>query len=268
MRTAIDIVRANDGRVLVVSVVHKTVTSPFWLFTDDHIKAEFASGSRGVLETASEVAADASVPIETRLEIGTDVADVIQAVIRDHHADAVLMGWHDRPRSSDILLGTTVDPVIRRASCDVYVERIGTTANGIEGILWPTIGGPNVGPASTLVEAIATANDASVTVASYVSPAESDIDRDVAEEAVMDVIQQLPTTECTAVVEAVDDVTDAIVAAAADHDLVVLGATRERRFRRRAIGSVAEAVGRRADPPVVIAKRQSTRSALRRFIGL
>jgi nucleotide-binding universal stress UspA family protein len=63
------------------------------------------------------------------------------------------------------------------------------------------------------------------------------------------------------------DAADAIVAAAEDHDFVALGATRERRFRNRVVGSVARSVGRRATPPVVIAKRPSGASLRERVFG-
>ena len=257
MRTAIDLATAHDGSILVVSVIHKTAGSPFRLFSDDRIKAEFSEGRREVLDRAVEAAADAPVPVEDRLLVGTDVAETILTAVGDADADGLLLGWQTRPRPSDIVLGTTVDPVIRRAPCDVFVERVGTTADGVDAILLPTVGGPHVEPATDLVAAVATANDATATVVSYVSPSADETERAAAREHAESASSQLPDVPVEGGVRESDDIAGSVVTAAADHDLVVLGATRERRFRRRVVGSVAETVSRRADPPVVIAKRRS-----------
>ncbi|WP_255191221.1 universal stress protein [Natronobeatus ordinarius] len=262
LRTAIDLARANDGSLLVVTVVHKTATSPFRLFHDERIKAEFAGGHHDVLERAVRVAENASVPVEDRLLIGTDVAGAILTAVEDVEADELFLGWQERPRPSDIVLGTTVDPVIRRAPCDVFVERVGTTADGVDSVLLSTVGGPHVRPATELVAAVAAANDATATVVSYVDPDGDETERMAARDHVESASKRLPDVPVDGAVRESDDVADSIVTAADDHDLVVLGATRERRFRRQVVGTVAETVSRRAAPPVVIAKRHSERSLL------
>jgi nucleotide-binding universal stress UspA family protein len=64
-------------------------------------------------------------------------------------------------------------------------------------------------------------------------------------------VQDLPVE--TEVVEA-GDVTEAIVAAAADHDIVVMGATRQGPLRGRLVGSVPRRVVDRTDATVVLAR--------------
>lgn len=267
LRTAIDLAKEHDGRIRVVSVVHKHVTSPFLAFSDEHIKREFAEGQHAVVEEGVEIAEAQSVPVESSILVGSNVSEAILDVVVGIDADALLLGWQERSRPSDIVLGTTVDPLVRRAPCDVYVERVGTTVDEMEDILLPTDGGPHVEAATELAGAIARANHASVTVVSLVRPDAEDAAREAARRYVDKATEDLPGVDVDGTVRDVPDVADAIVDAAADHDLVVLGATRERSIRRRVIGSVAESVGRRAESPIVIAKRHSKRSIFSRALG-
>jgi nucleotide-binding universal stress UspA family protein len=265
MRTAVDLATDRDGQIRVVSVIHKPATSPFLLFSEDRIKQEYAAGGKVVLDDAVAIAEGTPVPAQRSLLVGTDVSDVLLSVIDDVDADTLLIGWQEDPRASDVVLGTTVDPVVRRAPCDVFVERVGTTADGMDAILLPTDGGPHIEPATDLAGAVAGANDATVRVVSYLAPSAGGAERETAGEHVGAATEQLPgRISVDADVREAEIVADAIVRAAADHDFVVLGATRERRFRNRVVGSVAEAVGQRATVPVVIAKRRSDRSLLRR----
>lgn len=266
MRTAVDVATDRDGEIRVVSVVHKHASSPFLLFSDDRIKQEFADGRAAVLEEAVAVAERAPVSVQRSLLVGSDVSDAILTAVEDADADALLLGWQERARPSDIVLGTTVDPVLRRAPCDVFVERIGTTAETVENVLLPTDGGPHVEAATDLAGAIARANDATVTVTSYLPQDATDADRETALRHVHEASGRLSDVPMQTDVHETDAVADAIVAAAADRDVVVMGATRERRFQNRVVGSVAEAVGQRVPVPVIIARRRTSGSLLERAI--
>lgn len=267
MRTGIDLATDQDGQIHVVSVVHKHVTSPFLLFSEDRIKAEYADSQNAVLDTAVSLAADASVPVERRLLVGSDVSKALLSAVRDVDADALLIGWQKRSRASDVVLGTTVDRVVHRAPCDVFVERVGTTADGVNAVLLPTDGGPHIGPAVDLAAAVARSNDATVTVVSYVDSDAEEAERERADGHVTAAVKRVSDVPVAGEVREADDVADAIVSAASDHDLVALGATREGWLRNRTIGSVAAAVGQHATPPVVIVKRRSEESLLARTFG-
>ena len=262
LRTATDL--AVGGEVLVVSVIHKPVTSPFLLFSGRHIHEEYDERRPPVLERASVLAEETSVPVRRHLLVGSDVSEAILTARREADADAILLGWQERASASDIVLGATVDRVVGRAPCDVYVERVGATADGMDRVLLPTVGGPHVDPATALAEAVAEANDATVTVVSYVDPDADDADRSAAEVHVETAASMLSGVDAETVVEPATDVAGGIVTRAEDHDLVVLGATRERSLRRPVVGSVAERVAKEATPPVVIAKRRRGRSFLDR----
>lgn len=258
LRTATDL--ASGGEVLVVSVIHKPVTSPFLLFSGDRIRDQFDERRPPVLERASVLAEEAPVPIRRHLLVASDVSEAILTAQAESGADAILLGWQEQARTSDLVLGATVDRVIGRAPCDVFVERVGTTADGMDEILLPTVGGPHLQPATNLAAAVADANDAGVSVVSYVSPGADESVSTAAEQYVETAREMLSGVTCSTAVETTEGVAGSIVVRAAESDFVVLGATRERGLTRPVVGSVAERVAREAAPPVVIAKRRAERS--------
>lgn len=267
MRTAVDLAAANDGEIVAVNVVHKPLTSPFLLFSADRIREEYRGDRSVVLERATIFGSDAPVPVRRHLLVGSDVSEAILQATRSAGGAALLLGWQDRAHPSDIVLGKTVDRVVSRAPCPVYVERVGTTAGEVDSVLLPTIGGPHLEAVTDLVGAVARANDASVTVASFLPP-DADADAEAsARDHVATAAAALEGVPCDSVVEDSGSIASAIVDAAADHDLVVLGATRERGLRRKVVGSVAERVASDAEPPVVIARRRVETSVFDRILG-
>lgn len=265
VRTAADIARANDGEIYVVSVVHKPRESPFALFSDETIKTEFAGDRREILDRAVETAAGA-VPVHGRVVVGTGVADAIVSTVDELAADALLVGWHGRPRRSEVVLGSTIDTVLRRAACDVLVERIGPTADGVERVLLPVAGGPHVPLAAGVADAIASRNDATIGVLSIVAPDADEDERETASRYVDEAADLLDAAVETEIREA-SAVDDAIVEAATDCDLVVFGATRRGVVRRRLVGSIPQAVGRRTDRTVIMARRRPESSVIGRLTG-
>lgn len=266
MRTAVDLAAAHHGEVLAVGVVHKPLSSTFLMFSGERIREEYQDERALVLERATIFGSGTSVPVRRHLLVGSDVSAAIRKATRSGDGDALLLGWQDRAHPSDIVLGKTVDRVIARAPCPTYVERVGTTADGLDSILLPTVGGPHLEAASDLAEAVARANDATVTVASFLSRDDERARAD-ATEHVATAVDALDGVSCDRVLEPCDDVAASIEAAAGDHDLVVLGATRERGLRRRIVGSVARRVAGGAAPPVVIAKRGASRTVIDRVLG-
>lgn len=267
MRTAVDLAAAHNGEILAVSVVHKPLSSPFLLFSGERIREAYHGDRAMVLERATIFGSGTDVPVRRHLLVGSDVSAAILQATRAAGGDALLLGWQDRVHPADIVLGKTVDRVLSRAPCPVYVERVGTTADEVDSILLPTVGGPHLEAATTVVRAVAHANDARATVATF-PPTNADVqERDAASDHVETAVTMLEGVPCERVVEPSDDVAASIVAAGDDHDLVVLGATRDRSLRRRVVGSVAERVAADAAPPVVIARRRAPRSVLDRVLG-
>lgn len=263
VRTAADIARVHDGRIYAVTVEHKPVSSPFLVFSDESVRAQF-SGDRPELLDAAVDAVD--VPITTDLLVGSDVGDAIRAAVDDVDGDVLLLGWQEKPNAADIVLGSTVDSLIRRPPCDVLVERIGKTTAEVDRVLVPTVGEPHLTTITETARSIALANDVSITVLSVLGEDPDDTERergkevlDRASEAITDVPVERRIVEATSSEAGILDVAEPT-------DVVVMGATGTGLVRPSTIGSVAWAVGTEAPCPVIIAK-EAGGSRLQQFLS-
>ncbi|MFB6123820.1 MAG: universal stress protein [Haloferacaceae archaeon] len=262
MRTARDVAGDRDGEILVCSVVRQPRVSPVSLYKDEVIKRDYGENEREIVDRAVEMTRGTGVPVTGEVRVGTDPGKSILRAARDHDVDAVLLGWRDRSRA-DFRLGDTVDRVVHRATCDVLVEKIGDEANGVESVLVPTTGSTHARYAATVAGAIARANDARVEVVHVVAPdGERAGSEDVLDSTAGDV-DGVPVE--TRVLEH-EDVADAIVARSSAHDVTVLGASRESILEQLVFGAVPQAVGRRANSTVIMAKRNLGTSRLAQWL--
>lgn len=256
VRTAADLARQGSGRVRLMTVVVKPPDSPFGLFSDETIVEEFAADSHELLDRAPD---PEGVELVRDLVVARSVAKGIQSAVDRTDPAALLIGWDSDPRRSDVFLGTTVDKVLERAATDVYAERMGREAGTVEGVLVPVAGGPHVRASVIGAGAIAVANDATVTL---LSVAGEETGFEGAQAAVERARQTLERTVEGSVngetrVEIADRVEDAIVEVAAEHDVIVLGATRKGVLRGRLVGSVPRHVVRETDQTVIVARGEA-----------
>jgi nucleotide-binding universal stress UspA family protein len=255
VRTAGDLARVTDGRVRVVSVVEKPFSSPFRVFTDETIAREFAADRRELLERATAVA-PTDVDVDSDIIVAQTAARGLLRAVAVDEPVALVVGWQGRRRRSDAVLGTTVDALVERVACDLYVERIGREANGVDSVLVPVAGGPHVGVATAVAKAIAARNDARVHLFSVADGEQSVAAAEEFLREARDAVTAAPGPETpveTALREH-GDVTEAIVEAATDHEVVVLGATRQGSFRRRLLGSIPQRVVDRTERTTIVAR--------------
>ncbi|WP_458186406.1 universal stress protein [Haladaptatus sp. NG-WS-4] len=246
-RTAVDIARERDGEVLVFSVLVKERESPFALFTDEVIVREFGDEKRKVLDRVIETA-QGTVPVRGQLLVSHDIARALTDAVVEFDCDTLVVGWHERKRPSEIVLGSNVDRLVARAPCDLLVEKIGP-ADGVDSILVPVAEGPHAELAVDVARAIALTNDARVHLLRVAN------DRSTDAGVILTTLERRirPVTAETEV--RTGGVTETVVEEASKHDVTVLGSTRQGMLRRQLVGTVPQAVGRRADTTVIIARR-------------
>lgn len=261
VRTAGDLARdgprigGSPGTVRLVTVVVKSHDSPFGVFDDETIVREFADDSHELLRMAET---PPGVRVERDVVVARSVSRGVLSAVDETDPSALVVGWHERTRRTDALLGTTVDRLVERAACDLYVERVGREADGVSSVLLPVAGGPHVRVAATAARVIAERNEARVHVLSVKTPGsdgETAAGRVAEARGLLDAEADPGLRVETETVEG-EDVTDAIVEAidAGGHDVVVLGATRQGPLRGRLVGSVPRSVVGRTDATVILAR--------------
>lgn len=257
VRTAVDVARDRDGEVFVVGVVVTPSESPFALFTDDVIAREFGGERRALLDRAVEVASGTGVPVSGRLFVASSVARGVLHAVEERDCECLVVGWEARSTRGEVggplregtVLGSDVDRIVRRADCDVLVEKIGAVADGVSAVLLPIAESPHADLAASVARAIAVSNDARVDLLRVVDSAG---DQPVARDLLAAMTERLSGVEVGREIR-VGDPGREIVAASRSRDVTVLGATRTGPIRRRVVGSTPRKVGRQGDGTVIVA---------------
>ncbi|GAB7011647.1 universal stress protein [Halorubrum trueperi] len=251
--TAIDIARGQSTRIVVLHVVEVPPQVP--LSAGDSLIEDDGEAVR-LLDEAVEQAEDAGVAVESRMRYARDIATGIVGAVDVHSADALLVGWRGRPRRRDIILGSFLDRILGEAPCDVFVKRIRTPSRDVDSILVPVAGGPHCEVAVELAGTIASQRDAAVHLLHVTHPDADDSTQEDTSSLLRGYDSLLTdfdiSVESTTIRS--DHVAGAITDETPNHELTILGATRDPFLKRMLVGSVAEGVGRAAASSVILTR--------------
>jgi uncharacterized hydrophobic protein (TIGR00271 family) len=251
-----------------------------------------ASERNTLFQWSTRVAANSGVPTFPVTRLARSVPEGILDTAIEEQCDLILMSWvtDDGGRSGH--MGHVLDPVVRRAPCDIAVvalqqdhlrqpdERTGDEATDpaqieksrIRRIIVPTAGGPHAPLATRLGLMLARHHNAS---ASTVYVAEAQASEDEIQEGhqyiqqtlakMRQQAQMLATTKeeidalaehpIEAQVVPADSVVQGIASAAEESDLLLIGASEESLLDQVLFGTIPEQVAQASTAPVVMVKR-------------
>lgn len=231
-----------------------------------HVVPKFLSQDP-LLEEATAYDSE-EVPVHSVTRLGRDIGRAIIEAAAERRADLLILGWRGYTRSRGVLLGRVLDRVVEETPCDVAVVRDHSLSH-VERILVPTAGGPNAALAAEMAIALAEEYGGKVT-ALYIcrSGRETEVEhgKKVIDRTLAGLESDRPLEPRVIVAP---DVVQGVLAEAEEHDLVLLGATREGLFQRLVVGNVPETIARRCSKTVIIVKRHAgpIRSWLHRLWG-
>jgi nucleotide-binding universal stress UspA family protein len=213
-----------------------------------------------ILDVASKHASEQGIRARANALVAHNVPSAILGVADLEEPDLLLMGWNEHSRTR----GANVAGVVKGANRNVLVLRDNGLGE-VKRILVPTAGGPHAKLGLRVAQDLATDCGASVTamtvqVGRGYSAARSEFDhesmhffQDLAEQYSRDALREAGVdAEISAVIDS--DVSEAIVKAAADYDLVVIGASNEWRLRQWLFGSLPDKVTSRSSASVLMVR--------------
>jgi amino acid transporter/nucleotide-binding universal stress UspA family protein len=250
MTTALDIAKSENAEIRVMSVVTVPQQTPL------EEGRQFVDDQREVLDNAIEFAneEDPDVPVSGTIRIGHSVSKAILNTTEQDDVDFVLMGWRGRSRRRDVVLGSNVDEVVTKAKCDVLVKRKGPV-EPVESILVPTAGGPHTAFAGQIAGSIARSTDADIELVTVVSPSASEDERTEAEDLLDETAGNIDSATIETTIVEGDDISEAIIEQSSNHDVTVIGASREGLLQQLVFGAIPEKVATSAEGTVIMAKR-------------
>jgi len=216
-----------------------------------------ARQARRLLQRVLEFAPD-GVDLRTVVRIGRRAAEGIVELAAEDEAELVIFGWGGRPAgrrgdADEPVFSATIDEVVRDAPCDIAVVKQRGIAD-VKRILVPVRGGPHAELALRVAAALGVAFDAQVDALHVVA---ADLDptlQSQAERALAMFVRQHAGEVPQPVVASGPDVGAEIMRAAADVDLVVMGASVVGATDGSPFGELPSAVAQGAGPTVIVVR--------------
>lgn len=226
--------------------------------------------SRRLLRQAEVLAKKWQIPLHTQIRVAHDSAQAILETINERHIDLILMGWKGNTSTPGRIFGNVVDTIIRQATCDVVLVKLGTSQHlppapclppsmpQFNRWLVPMAGGPNARIAIKLLPALVTLGDEpQIRLTRVFKSLEFKPDMAVLEQAIRQLMRrrQLSSTVVAAPVQA-DSVVEGVIklVKTEGYDVVVLGASREGLLEQVIQGNIPEAIASGVDSTVILVR--------------
>ncbi len=237
------IAKEREGEIILLNVITIPDQTP-------------PSGAMRYVETAKEFLSKLirgmEIPAGGMIKIGHSASEAILNTVDEVKPNLIIMGWRGRTFRKDFVLGSTIDPVLLRAKCDVAVVRFEPTWREIKKILISTAGGPHAVLAAELARDLAKQTNASITLL-YVGKSEED--RKIAEKAFKETIKPLEGLNVKMKFVVDRRVVDRIAEESEKFDIVLIGATNQPFLKNFLLGVFPEKVVSRTTKTVIMTRR-------------
>ncbi|PAX58469.1 chloride channel protein [Brunnivagina elsteri] len=219
--------------------------------------------SRRLLRQAEVLGKKWKIPIHTQIRVAHDVAQAILETINERHINIMLMGWKGNTDTPGRIFGNVVDTVVRQATCEVMLVKLGTYHSSqpnppFNNWLIPMAGGPNAWLAIKLLPALVTLGEyPKIHLTRVFHPNETKPDMTVLEDAIRQIIRrrQLYTTVIAEAIKA-ESVSEGVIDLVnkEHYDVVVLGASREGMLQQAIKGNIPEAIASGVESTVILVR--------------
>jgi nucleotide-binding universal stress UspA family protein len=246
---------AGTAELVAVNVIE--VPAQTSLEQNIRFEEERVERQRELLESARDVAADMDVNFRTRAIVGRNAGQAILTAVEDEEADQVLLGWQGIRSRREYVFGSTLDPILQSAPCDVSLVKLEERDIGRPVVLAGP--GPHTPVATRRAAEFATIDDTRPTLLNVQRPAGEDDDHDPVErgEAMIEDVAAAAGLESGSYdgeVLIADDIGSAILDAVAEYDTVCVGVSEKSTMARLVYGSIAQRVSQQSESNLVMVR--------------
>ncbi|WP_262181448.1 amino acid permease [Haloarcula laminariae] len=251
---------SETAEVIVVNIIE--VPQQTSLAQDLTFEEARVERQQELLDSARDIADELDVGLRTRAIVGRNAGSAILDVIEEEDADHVLLGWKGTRSRREHVLGSTIDPVIGRASCDATLVKLWPEDGRGEGDIMVLAGeGPHAPVTARRAAEFAEASgeDTSLTLFNVQEPGDDDegaSPQERGEVLIEEFVERagLEATQYESRIEVAEDIEGTILDAASEYDTICVGATRTGAVSQAVFGSLPETIGEQADRTVVMAR--------------
>lgn len=246
----------KHGELVAMNVIEVPLQTA--LEQDITFEEERVEKQRELLTNARDFAREQGIGLRTRALVGRNVWEAVLNVIKEERADHLLLGWNGQRKRTQHLLGSNIDEIVRKASCEVTLVKQGPKpVKNVVALVGP-------GPYSSLaaqraVQFARSQGTLPVTLLNVQLTGEDDsvetLEADgkaIIEDAA--VRAKLSAEEYQAQVVLGEKLRPTILKAVSGYDTVCVGATRSTNITQALFGSIPEMVGEKAEATVAIVR--------------
>lgn len=205
-------------------------------------------GKEGILEAMMYFVM--KFPVATTIRYCRNIARGILGAVKEKKVDLLIMGWHGLAKSQVFKLGRTVDFLLERSPSNVAVLK-NFSNQPFKRILVPWGGGPH-GFFALEIASILAERDQSEIVAFAVNPQKRKIDP----AQISGVFKNQPHIQERINIKCINaaNVVDTILKETEQHDLVILGSTRDPLVYQATRDSISHVLAHKCEKPLMIVK--------------
>ncbi len=244
------VAKKHKGEVLVVNVIPVPLQTAL-AAARNHFKKRDFPRAKMLERTAVEMGEKFGVDIKTRSILSHDISKTILNIAAVEDCELLMLGWRGWTKRRGVIMGSTIDPIVNNAPCDIAVVKVGPF-NQLKKVLLPTAGGPQLELAGDVATALKKQFGSKITAIHTVSSKE---EKEAGEKRLSDCLKQTKIKDASEKILISNSPADAIVKEAESHDVVVVGATREGLFQQLMFGTIPEGIAKGTGKPVIMVKK-------------
>ena len=233
--------KRRDGEIIIANIVRLPYQTPLTASLREIGK---------VKKMVSELL-NSEVPIGGIVAVGHSVPEAILNLVDELKPNLIVMGWRGKTFRKDVVLGSTIDPVLVKAKCDVVVVKFGKDSLKFEKILIPTAGGPHALLACEIARDLA--NENSKIKLLYVGKREEE--KSVAEKAFREAEEILRGSGVLKEFSVHYNPAERIAEEAEKHDITIIGASEKPFLQNFLLGLFPEKIVRKTSKTVAMTRR-------------
>lgn len=228
----------------------------------------FIGEAQRVLNRAQRIAVQQKLPLSSLLKIGRSASHEIVQVAIENRCDLILLGYK---KEEDPLENSVIHRVISHQPCDMAILKSdNVSVNTFHRILIPIAGREVHDQLKVrLVHCLYQEESSRITLMTVIPPGSSAARRQAAMVMPKRATQIYQIPEANLAVDEHAQAAQAIIARAADHDLMVLGMREEPWFKSFFFGTLAQQVAGQVQSATLLTKAWSPRKTrVKRIIGV